>query len=90
MDINVQLTSPPEKVFTSKGGSKYDDAIRIAIENKGEWLRIGAVPIEKRNSIYSTASAIKNGRLGNVPHGESITIICRRVDNEVVMFMKSV
>ena len=89
MDISVQLTNPPEKVYTSKGGSKYDEAIKTAINHKGEWLRGGAVPIVKRHSIYSTASAIKNGRLGNIPQGESITVICRRVDDEVVMFMKS-
>ena len=89
MEINLQSQTPPSKVFTDRGGSKYDEAIATAIANKGEWFRVSSVPVEKRNSICSTASAIRQGRLGNIPSNEQIQLVCRRVDDEVIMFIKS-
>ena len=89
MDIDIQQDTPPSKVFTDRGGSKYDIAIQTAMKSRGDWFRVSSVPVEKRNSIYSTASAIRNGRLANIPQGVNIQIICRRVNDEVVMFIKA-
>ena len=33
MDINIQQDTPPSKVFTDRGGSKYDIAIKTAINS---------------------------------------------------------
>ena len=88
MEISLESQTPPSKVFTDRGGSKYDEAIRHTIQNPNEWFRVIAVPLEKRNSAYSTASAIRQGRLGNIPEGANIDIICRRVNDEIVLFMK--
>ena len=89
MDIEITKATPPEKVHTDRSGSKYDKAIEMAIADKGAWIQVGSVPVENRNSIYSTASAIRGGRLANIPEGENIQIVCRRVDDNVVMFIKA-
>ena len=89
MDINLVEATPPEKVFTERNGSKYDKVIEHAINNKGTWFQVATVPVENRDSIYSTASAIRKGRLGNIPKGENINITCRRVNDNVVMFIKA-
>lgn len=89
VDINIAKATPPEKVHTDRAGSKYDEAIRLAIAERGEWIQVGTTPVENRNSIYSTASAIRGGRLANIPEGENIQIVCRRVDDDVVMFIKA-
>jgi len=39
--------------------------------------------------MYSTASAIRGGRLGNIPNGVELEIVCRRVNDRIIMFMKS-
>tara|TARA_A100001035_G_C27674311_1_gene449896 strand:+ start:90 stop:365 length:276 start_codon:yes stop_codon:yes gene_type:complete len=88
MDISLHAQTPPSKVFTDRGGSKYDVAIKHTMDNPNEWFRVVSVPVEKRNSAYSTASAIRQGRLGNIPKGANIEIICRRVNDEIVLFMK--
>ena len=89
MDINLVEATPPEKVFTERSGSKYDKVINHAIDNKGTWFQVASVPVENRDSMYSTASAIRKGRLGNIPNGENINITCRRVEDRVVMFIKA-
>ena len=90
MDIQITKAAPPEKIITDRSGSKYDKAIELAIENKREWIQVGSVAVENRNSIYSTASAIRGGRLANIPAHEKVIITCRRVEDRVVMFMKAV
>lgn len=89
MDITITESTPPSKVFTDRGGSKYDEAINLAIENRGTWFQVASVPLDKRDSMYSTASAIRKGRLGNIPESEEIQITCRRVEDKVIMFMKA-
>jgi hypothetical protein len=89
MDISIEAQTPPSKVFTDRGGSKYDMAIQHAIENTGEWFRVISVPVEKRSSAYSTASAIRQGRLGNIPENANIELVCRRVNDEIVMFIRN-
>ena len=87
MGISIKPGTPPEKVFTERSGSNYDEAIKTAIANKGEWFEVASCPVEKRDSMYSTASAIRNGRLATIPENEHINIVCRRVDNRIVMFI---
>jgi len=89
MDIDISLNNPPEKVHTERGGSKYDKAIQTAIDNPNEWVEVASTTVENRSSMYSTASAIRGGRLGTIPQGINLQVICRRVDERVVMFMKS-
>jgi len=86
--LNIQPATPPEKVFTDRGGSKYDEAITIALSNPNQWFQVASVPVEKRDSMYSTASAIRKGRLGNIPEGKRLDIMCRRVDNDIIMFIR--
>jgi len=89
MEISIKPGTPPEKVFTERSGSKYDEAINTAIKNRGEWIQVGSAPVSKRDSMYSTASALRGGRLGNIPNGVELEIICRRVNDRIIMFMKS-
>jgi hypothetical protein len=89
MEISIKPGTPPEKVFTERSGSKYDKAINTAIENRGKWIQVGYAPVSKRDSMYSTASAIRGGRLGNIPNGVELEIVCRRVNDRIIMFMKS-
>jgi len=89
MEISIKPRTPPEKVFTERSGSKYDKAINTAIENRGKWIQVGSAPVSKRDSMYSTASAIRGGRLGNIPNGVELEIVCRRVNDRIIMFMKS-
>jgi len=89
MEISIKPGTPPEKVFTERSGSKYDEAIKTAIANKGEWFEVASCPVDKRDSMYSTASAIRNGRLATIPQDENITIVCRRVNDSIVMFIKA-
>jgi len=89
MEISIKPGTPPEKVFTERSGSKYDEAIQTAIKNRGEWIQVGSTPVSKRDSMYSTASALRGGRLGNIPNGVELEIICRRVNDRIIMFMKS-
>jgi len=87
MEISIKPGTPPEKVFTERSGSKYDKAINTAIENRGKWIQVGSAPVSKRDSMYSTASAIRNGRLATIPQDENINIVCRRVNDSIVMFI---
>ena len=36
MEISIKPGTPPEKVFTERSGSKYDEAIKTAIANKAK------------------------------------------------------
>ena len=47
MEISLQSQTPPSKVFTDRGGSKYDEAIRHTMDNPNEWFRVISVPLEK-------------------------------------------
>ena len=56
----------PRKGAYRKGGSKYDKAIQTAIDNPNEWVEVASTTVENRSSMYSTASAIRGGRLGTI------------------------
>lgn len=81
LDAPLKAT-PPAKLVTDKKESKYDIFFRTALDSPNEWFLIASAPISARDTVYSTASAIRSGRLGNMPtlnHGE-FEIIVRRVD----------
>ena len=80
--------NPPEKLQVAKKGSKYDAAIKAASENPGVWYKVASVPNANRSSMYSTASAIRGGRLGNIPDGKRIEVMVRRVEDEVNLYIK--
>ena len=87
-NIDIQQATPPARIGGRLAYSKYDEAINTAINNKNTWFKVTTTPLANRQSLYSTASAIRQGRLGNVPDGEKIEVMCRRVDNEIVMFIQ--
>ena len=74
--------TPPAKLVTDKKESKYDIFFRTALESPNEWFLIASAPISARDTVYSTASAIRSGRLGNMPsvNTGAFEIIVRRVD----------
>jgi|TARA_B100000902_G_scaffold258056_1_gene244314 hypothetical protein len=80
--------TPPAKLVTDKKESKYDIFFSTALDSPNEWFLIASAPISARDTVYSTASAIRSGRLGNMPrlnHGE-FEIIVRRVDENGLSF----
>ena len=85
----IVASQPPTKVYRPVSGSKYDEAINTAIANAGTWFEVAKCPVENRDSMYSTASALRGGRLGNIPDGVELEIMCRRIEDEIVMFMRS-
>jgi len=86
--LDIRQENPPAKLQTENRGSKYDEAITTALENTGTWYRVTSTTVENRDSMYSTASALRGGRLGNVPTGKNIEVMVRRVDDEIVLFIK--
>jgi|TARA_R100000353_G_scaffold95958_1_gene70237 hypothetical protein len=87
-NLELRQENPPAKLHTENRGSKYDVAINTALENTGTWYRVASTTVENRDSMYSTASALRGGRLGNVPADKSIEVMVRRVDDEIVLFIK--
>ncbi len=86
--VNPIRKNPPSKLQTDRSGSKYDKLILHAINNPEEWYLIAKGPKENRNSLYSTASAIRSGRLGNIPTGKSIELKTRRVMDEMHLYIR--
>lgn len=87
--IDIRQENPPAITYGSRQRvSKYNEAIKLALENKHTWFRVASTPVENRNSMYSTASAIRDGRLGDVPTGEKVQVMCRRVEDEIVLFIQ--
>lgn len=82
--------NPPVKLQTDRSGSKYDKFIEHCLENRDTWFKIASAPRSKRNSLYSTASAIRSGRLGNIPAGEKIEVMVRRVDDVMNLYMRGI
>jgi hypothetical protein len=77
-----QRANPPSKLVTDNRGSKYDVFFETALSNPNEWFLVASAPISARQTVYSTASAIRSGRLGNMPEVSEgrFEIIVRRVD----------
>ena len=80
--------NPPEKLQVAAKGSKYDAAIETAVANPGIWYKVASGPNSNRSSMYSIASAIRGGRLGNIPDGERIEVMVRRVEDEVNLYIR--
>jgi hypothetical protein len=87
-NLDIRQENPPTKLHTENRGSKYDTAINTALESPNTWYRVASTTVENRDSMYSTASALRGGRLGNVPAGKNIEVMVRRVDDEIVLFIK--
>ena len=62
-NLELRQENPPAKLHTENRGSKYDVAINTALENTGTWYRVASTTVENRDSMYSTASALRGGRL---------------------------
>ena len=74
--------NPPSKLVTDNRGSKYDIFFETALNNPNDWFMVASAPVSARQTVYSTASAIRSGRLGNMPKVSegNFEIIVRRVD----------
>ncbi len=81
---------PPTKQQRVSSGSKYDKLILYAINNPDEWYLIAKSCTDNRDSLYSTASAIRSGRLGNIPSGRVVELKTRRVMNEIHLYIKGI
>ena len=78
-----QRANPPTKLITDNRGSKYDIFFETALKNPNEWLLVASAPVSARQTVYSTASALRSGRLGNMPEVSKgrFEVIVRRVDD---------
>ena len=76
--------NPPSKLVTDNRGSKYDVFFETALNNPNEWFMVASAPVSARQTVYSTASALRSGRLGNMPEVSKgrFEVIVRRVDDK--------